>query len=241
MGIRMAIAIGIVATILYLAAVVAGPYYFGVVPTTANEWGDYFAGFLAPAALGWFVVTLLMQRRELELQREELILQRKEMELSRDVMKEQGAQQLRTAEATLEANKISASDSFADRVPQYHRHLDDILVRLAAEIPEQTQGPHTRINHQRPSGDPSSFLSFMEILKKYEINPTIHFESDNGLSIICEFLKLYREFERKAIETGNTVFVMGPYKVLADTFEQLVGLEEESKKPEPKPKNATEQ
>lgn len=47
---------------------------------TLNEWGDFFAGFMAPLALVWLVLGYLQQGEELRLNTEALRLQQDELQ-----------------------------------------------------------------------------------------------------------------------------------------------------------------
>lgn len=53
-------------------------FLFSDGPNTANEYGDFLAGFAGSLAFLWLVASFSLQRRELALQREELALQREE-------------------------------------------------------------------------------------------------------------------------------------------------------------------
>jgi hypothetical protein len=212
---------GIILTVLYLLGVIGGPFIFGKTPSLLNEWGDYLAGFVAPVALGWFVLTLLLQRKELELQRKELELQRNEMELSRKVMVDQSAQQLRTAEATLEANKIAASNSFADRVPQYHEHLDANLGRMAPYLPQSINTPKGTLTIGKWLVAPSHFVNSINTLDQHFINVDEIFSSSTIQNELSQYLLMFREFETKANTTQNQVFIPGPYFDLAERFEKI--------------------
>lgn len=110
-GVGAAVWTGAGATALYVAAVVTVPLtslraIIGLDELkTFNEWGDYFAGFVSPIALAWFVAALFVQRKE-------FVLQRQELEEARRVWTEQKDEQQRLAAATEEANKLAAQSLF---------------------------------------------------------------------------------------------------------------------------------
>ena len=56
---------------------------------TANETGDFLAGFFAPLAFLWLAAAVFIQSRELREQRRELALTRNEFALNRQVETEQ--------------------------------------------------------------------------------------------------------------------------------------------------------
>lgn len=50
-----------------------------LISSELHEIGDFLGGFFAPLAFFWFVITVFLQRRELQLTREEMILTRSEL------------------------------------------------------------------------------------------------------------------------------------------------------------------
>ena len=197
-------------TLAYIAGLVAVVYAKDAVPGTANEWGDYFAGFVAPVALAWFIGTLALQRKELGLQREELGLQRREMELTREVLREQGEQQLRTAEATLEANKIAASTVFADSVPQHLKLLDSALNRMDDQLSTRLSVNNIFVpldSFKTPEGTAKYFKKLLDNNTGVEVSG---FNEDQKL-VISSYLHTFDAFREKATTTDNLVYILGPY------------------------------
>jgi len=201
-------------SVAYIAGLVGFVYWKGVAPATANEWGDYFAGFVAPLALVWFIGTLLLQRKELALQRDELVLQREEMKLTREVLEKQGEQQLRTAEATLEANKIAASTAFADSVPEHIRLLDSCLSSMRKTLPKRVMvemdGEKKSMSLQTVDGPGAANGYFFALLQRNVGVENSGFD-DKQKGAITSYLRTFDAFREKATATNNLIYILGPY------------------------------
>jgi hypothetical protein len=211
---------GIIATVAYIAAVIAFPFLIDEAPTEINEWGDYFAGFLAPAALCWFIATLRLQGNELSLQREELALQRHEMELSREVMRDQSAHLLEAAKANLEANRIAAASAFADELPMYHKFFEETLGQIAKKFLDGItflDGIHM-IPH--PRNDPEKFLFYLAYVEErsYDLK-TLPW----NLHAVAEYQHLMAEFHKKAVGTGNTIYFSGSWIRVGERLDKIFG------------------
>lgn len=103
----------IAVSVTYFACLFTIPYILGIAPDDLNQWGDYFAGFAAPVALGWFVWTLVMQRKELAVQRKELKLTRRE---------------------NSRANESRESQLFLEQINSYHARFDEITLQIIRGI-----------------------------------------------------------------------------------------------------------
>jgi hypothetical protein len=114
------------------------PHVFGCM--TANETGDFLAGFFAPLAFLWLAAAVFIQSQELRAQRHELALTRSELKLSRGVAHKQadaaGAQaaeaksnakatdrQAQIMERQLEALDLQAANLEFERVRYTLRRL----------------------------------------------------------------------------------------------------------------------
>lgn len=92
-------------------------------PLKVNEWGDFFAGFLSPLALCWFIWTLKVQR-------DELALTRNEMKDARQVWTEQKEQQKKLAIATEAANTLQSKALFFAQYPHLDEAIEDASCRM---------------------------------------------------------------------------------------------------------------
>lgn len=115
----------IVLSILYTAFVfVVGDTRGGF--NGLNEWGDYLAGFMSPLALAWFVATLILQSKELQLQRSELELQRGEMVASRETLDKQAEHQYQTAIALAETARLAERQNFREDILEVRTYLRSV-------------------------------------------------------------------------------------------------------------------
>jgi len=109
-----------------------------------NAHGDFLAGFFAPLALGWFVLTLILQSQQIKMQAQELELQRKELEETRKTLEAQRVEMKKAADqAAIQAEAIKANelhtrrDTFF-RIAELHErdlnyHASAILKELRLE------------------------------------------------------------------------------------------------------------
>lgn len=202
---------GVIATLVYVAGVTCAPFYLGKVPTSANEWGDYFAGFLAPVAIAWFIATLALQRRELVLQRDELALQREEMSLTRGVMKDQNEIQLQTAKANREANELTASNNFLDNVPQYISLLDTEIVHICLNAPANLTNADGGETRYSVNASPFDLKIYIEWLVQENINIDNEVFSEEFVSALQSYQIKFSQFELGAERTNNLLHVEGQY------------------------------
>lgn len=118
-----------------------------------GQFGDLFGSvnaLFSGLAFAALIITIFLQRKELELQRDELRLQREEMEKSRQVLTEQARSQMRqnlaaiyqlkatASEARIEAIKIeslSVSEAFrrpyAERIYTEAKYIDSLVKELS--------------------------------------------------------------------------------------------------------------
>lgn len=211
-------------TVLYIAVLIAVVYGLDKAPSTANEWGDYFAGFVAPVALAWFIGTLSLQRKEIALQRKELELQRGEMKLTRGVLEEQSATQLRTAEAMLEANKIAASTLFAESVSRHEGLLDQYLSNIGKVMPRKLNLPNRGlINLSMPNDIPNA-LEYFNMLLENGVGAEDEQFNDNQRATLSMYEKSFANFRDKAHEAGRDIYVFGPHHELWGTVRAFLNV-----------------
>ena len=223
-------------TFAYLVVIICGAFVVGDPPTKANEWGDYFAGFVAPVALVWFIATLVLQRKQLavqskelatqsealESQREALDLQREEMKLTRDVLKEQAEMQLKAAEAMREANKISASTLFAESVPRHERLLDDYIVNISKYAPSSFRAKRVNLSCGKPDGVLST-INYFENFEKYELDIENDAINVNFLDAIRAYEQAFLNFHKQAHLADRAIDVAGPYLELWAKIDNFLG------------------
>ncbi|MEG3617091.1 hypothetical protein V5T82_01360 [Magnetovibrio sp. PR-2] len=212
----------IVLTVLYIVALISGLFCLNVVPSTANEWGDFLAGFVAPVALGWFIWTLALQRQELE-------LQRKEMKLTRGVLEDQAEMQLKSAKAMLEANKIAASTLFAESVgrrenlfDQYIQVIGDVMPNLksSTEDPAMDLG----LGLIRPDSV-SSAISYFDHLLTNGIGAEDQNLTDQQLAALKYYTHTFSRFRDEAYKNDRLMDVFGPYHDLWGKIRAFLGEE----------------
>ena len=225
------ITLGFIATAIYLAAVVCAPFFLNAVPNSANEWGDYFAGFLAPVAIVWFIATLVLQRNEmelqrheLELQREELALQRKEMELTRGVLGDQNEIQLRTAEANLEANQIAAKTQFIDSVPK-HIELLDLCIADMKALPRKFSKLNGGTTNIGSPEDLDRCLGYF-LWKNNNVSEIEKFKlTEMQWDTLVRYKDTFGEFRDESIKTDNQIHIRGRhsdlYELIRDVMREL--------------------
>jgi hypothetical protein len=210
-------------TVLYIVMLVAVVGYFDKVPSTANEWGDYFAGFVAPVALAWFIGTLSLQRKELGLQRKELELQRREMELTRGVLEEQSATQLKTAEAMLEANKIAASTLFAESVTRHEDLLDQYLENIGKLMPQSLNTPNGRlVGLERPNNIPNA-LEYFDLLLAQGVGAEDEQFNDRHRGALLMYERTFFNFREQAYEADRVIDLFGPHHELWGKVRAFLG------------------
>lgn len=121
---------------------------------TLGETGDYWAGWLTPLALGWFVVTVLLQHFELRLQRQELSLLRHEYEQSRRAAERQAA--------ALEASKVKGD------IEELYRMLHEAKLATAVNARMLLEAlPVTEANYRLRSKPDTEIIeeAFLELTK----------------------------------------------------------------------------
>ena len=219
--------IGVILSVVYVSAVALVPVFLGIAPSDVNEWGDYFAGFLSPLALSWFIATLMLQRRE-------LMYQRNELKLTREVLKEQGDQQEKIAAANLEANQIAASNAFVSLVPKYREGLEQRSFHMRGYLTALLNGhEYSDVIYAPTSTDGSEANKLIKFVQVNSVDlmsknyVDIHQNIDGVERNFTEFLKIMDEFTRRAVETDNAVLIEKPYCSVMQVIRVLnVGVED---------------
>lgn len=108
---------------------------------TANELGDFLAGFFAPLAFAWLAYAVVIQSKELSAQKEELRLTRKEMELTREVAIEakdatraQAEEARRSAELFGTQTKLMEENQQSERQARAHEDFEYLVSSLSQTL-----------------------------------------------------------------------------------------------------------
>lgn len=130
--------LGIVLTVVWIIGGFAYAYFhIGIdqfAQLTANEFGDFLAGFSASLAFFWLVIGYFQQGQELRLQREELSLQREELSLQRKEMERLADEAAKQAKAVEGAEQHARRDTFLRVAELTITELHAIAVRLVKNL-----------------------------------------------------------------------------------------------------------
>lgn len=214
--------VGIVLSIVYLTAIIIFPFVSGQASASFNQWGDYFAGSVAPLAFIWFIATLHLHRKELSLQRCELELQREEMAASRAALEKQAEYLAISAKAMAETVRQANSESFRANVEEVRQRFRDILGEMVRFIPGTilTSPDGATKAHRPTSGEElKTWKKYLEMARSSEESLKLFEKSAKDLSRFHtyshHYIRMFEQFRKGAYDTGNALYVMDDYGEIA--------------------------